>query len=115
MTLSGAIPIGADSTAAPRWPLVTADWTAVRHSRRPAATAAYAAAKRALDVVVAASLILLLLPLLLLIGVAIALESGLHLIFVWSAIIMVLAIPLHLLLRSEPLRTRVVEPELAAP
>ena len=44
-----------------------------------------------------------------------ALESGLHLIFVCSAIIMVLAIPLHLLLRSEPLRTRVVEPELAAP
>ena|SRR2546422_1328193 len=76
MTLSGAIPIGADSTAAPRWPLVTADWTAVRNSRQPAATAAYAAAKRALDVVVAASLILLLLPLLLLIGVAIALESG---------------------------------------
>ena len=44
-----------------------------------------------------------------------SLTSGLHLIFVCSAIIMVLAIPLHLLLRSEPLRTRVVEPELAAP
>ena len=39
--------------------------------------------------------------------------SGLHLIFVCSAVIMVLAVPLHLLLRSEPLRTRVVEPELA--
>ena len=44
-----------------------------------------------------------------------SLTSGLHLIFVCSAIIMVLSIPLHLLLRSEPLRTRVVEPELAAP
>jgi EmrB/QacA subfamily drug resistance transporter len=44
-----------------------------------------------------------------------SLTSGLHLIFVCSAVIMVLAVPLHLLLRSEPLRTRVVEPELAAP
>jgi EmrB/QacA subfamily drug resistance transporter len=44
-----------------------------------------------------------------------SLTSGLHLIFVCSAIIMLLAVPLHLLLRSEPLRTRVVEPELAAP
>jgi hypothetical protein len=44
-----------------------------------------------------------------------SLTSGLHLIFVCSAIIMILSIPLHLLLRSEPLRTRVVEPELAAP
>jgi hypothetical protein len=44
-----------------------------------------------------------------------SLTSGLHLIFVCSAIIMILAVPLHLLLRSEPLRTRVVEPELAAP
>jgi hypothetical protein len=44
-----------------------------------------------------------------------SLENGLHQIFVWSAVIMVLAIPLHLLLRTEPLRTRVAEPELAAP
>ena len=43
-----------------------------------------------------------------------ALESGLHLIFVCSAVIMVLAVLLHLLLRSEPLRTRAAEPELAA-
>jgi predicted MFS family arabinose efflux permease len=44
-----------------------------------------------------------------------SLESGLHLIFVCSAVIMVFAVLLHLLLRSEPLRTRVAEPELAAP
>jgi EmrB/QacA subfamily drug resistance transporter len=43
-----------------------------------------------------------------------SLESGLHLIFVCSAIIMMLAVLLHLLLRSEPLRTRVAEPELTA-
>jgi EmrB/QacA subfamily drug resistance transporter len=43
-----------------------------------------------------------------------SLEGGLHLIFVCSAVIMVFAVLLHLLLRSEPLRTRVVEPELAA-
>jgi len=43
-----------------------------------------------------------------------SLESGLHLIFVCSAVIMVLAVLLHLLLRSEPLRTRVAEPELTA-
>ena len=49
------------------------------------------------------------------VNVKTSLTSGLHLIFVCSAIIMVLAVPLHLLLRSEPLRTRVVEPELAAP
>ena len=42
-----------------------------------------------------------------------SLASGLHLIFVCSAVIMVLAVLLHVLLRSEPLRTRVVEPELA--
>jgi MFS family permease len=40
-----------------------------------------------------------------------SLANGLHLIFVCSAVIMVLAVVLHLLLRSEPLRTRVVEPE----
>ena len=43
-----------------------------------------------------------------------SLESGLHLIFVCSAVIMVLSVLLHLLLRSEPLRTRVVQPELTA-
>jgi predicted MFS family arabinose efflux permease len=42
-----------------------------------------------------------------------SLDSGLHLIFVCSAVIMVLAVLLHLVLRSEPLRTRVAEPELA--
>jgi EmrB/QacA subfamily drug resistance transporter len=43
-----------------------------------------------------------------------SLASGLHLIFVCSAVIMVLAVLLHVMLRSEPLRTRAVEPELAA-
>jgi EmrB/QacA subfamily drug resistance transporter len=43
-----------------------------------------------------------------------SLAGGLHLIFVCSAVIMVLAVLLHVLLRSEPLRTRVAEPELAA-
>jgi EmrB/QacA subfamily drug resistance transporter len=43
-----------------------------------------------------------------------SLANGLHLIFVCSAAIMVLAVGLHLMLRSEPLRTRVVEPELTA-
>jgi EmrB/QacA subfamily drug resistance transporter len=43
-----------------------------------------------------------------------SLANGLHLIFVCSATIMVLAVLLHLLLRSEPLRTRVVEPEVTA-
>jgi EmrB/QacA subfamily drug resistance transporter len=43
-----------------------------------------------------------------------SLANGLHLIFVCSAVIMVLAVVLHLLLRSEPLRTRVVELEPAA-
>jgi EmrB/QacA subfamily drug resistance transporter len=42
-----------------------------------------------------------------------SLASGLHLIFVCSAVIMVLAVLLHVMLRSEPLRTRAVEPELA--
>jgi MFS family permease len=41
-----------------------------------------------------------------------SLASGLHLIFVCSAAIMVAAVLLHLMLRSEPLRTRAVEPEL---
>jgi hypothetical protein len=48
------------------------------------------------------------------VNVKTSLESGLHLIFVCSAVIMVLAVLLHLLLRSEPLRTRVAEPELTA-
>jgi EmrB/QacA subfamily drug resistance transporter len=43
-----------------------------------------------------------------------SLDSGLHLIFVCSAVIMMLAVLLHLVLRSEPLRTRAAEPELAA-
>jgi EmrB/QacA subfamily drug resistance transporter len=42
-----------------------------------------------------------------------ALQSGLHLIFVVSAVIMVLSILVHLALRSEPLRARSAEPELA--
>jgi hypothetical protein len=43
-----------------------------------------------------------------------SLASGLHLIFVYSAVIMIAAVLLHLVLPSEPLRTRAVEPELAA-
>ena len=41
-----------------------------------------------------------------------SLANGLHLIFVCSAVIMVLSVLVHLMLRSEPLRTRVAEPEL---
>ena len=41
-------------------------------------------------------------------------RDGLHQIFVCSAVIMMLAVGLHLALRSEPLRTRAAEPELAA-
>jgi EmrB/QacA subfamily drug resistance transporter len=44
-----------------------------------------------------------------------SLESGLHLIFVCSAVIMTAAVLLHLTLRSEPLRTRIPEAEIAAP
>jgi EmrB/QacA subfamily drug resistance transporter len=40
-----------------------------------------------------------------------ALSHGLQLIFVWSAVIMTGAVFLHLMLRSEPLRTRSHEPE----
>jgi EmrB/QacA subfamily drug resistance transporter len=47
----------------------------------------------------------------LLANVKTALQSGLHLIFVCSAVIMVLAIFLHAMLKAEPLRVRVVEPE----
>jgi EmrB/QacA subfamily drug resistance transporter len=43
-----------------------------------------------------------------------SLASGLHLIYVCAAAIMMPAIILHLVLRDEPLRTRAVEPELAA-
>ncbi|HEX3645782.1 MAG TPA: MDR family MFS transporter [Vicinamibacterales bacterium] len=43
-----------------------------------------------------------------------SLASGLHLIFVCSAVIMIASVLLHLVLRSEPLRTRAVEPEMAA-
>ena len=43
-----------------------------------------------------------------------SLANALHLIFVCSAVIMILAVLLHLLLRSEPLRTRIAEPELTA-
>ncbi len=46
--------------------------------------------------------------------VRMALASGLHLIFVCSAIVMSLSILLHFALRTEPLRTRVVEHEAAA-
>jgi hypothetical protein len=41
-----------------------------------------------------------------------ALVHGLQVIFFWSAIVMTGAILLHLALRSEPLRSRTVEPEL---
>ena len=41
-----------------------------------------------------------------------SLANGLHLIFVCSAVIMMLSVLVHLMLRSEPLRTRVAEPEL---
>jgi EmrB/QacA subfamily drug resistance transporter len=47
------------------------------------------------------------------VNVRASLESGLHLIFVYAAVTMVLAVLLHLVLRSEPLRTRAAEPELA--
>ena len=43
-----------------------------------------------------------------------ALVHGLQVIFFWSAIIMTAAIVLHLVLRSEPLRSRAVEPEIPA-
>jgi hypothetical protein len=40
-----------------------------------------------------------------------SLSHGLERIFFWSAVIMVASIALHLLLRSEPLRTRTHEPD----
>jgi hypothetical protein len=50
----------------------------------------------------------------LLANVRTALESGLHLIFVCAAGIMVLAVLLHVALRSEPLRGQMAQPEVAA-
>jgi hypothetical protein len=47
------------------------------------------------------------------VNVRASLEAGLHLIFVYAAVTMVLAVLLHVVLRSEPLRTRAAEPELA--
>jgi hypothetical protein len=41
-----------------------------------------------------------------------SLAHGLEQIFLWSAIIMSAAVVLHLAMRSEPLRTRMVEPGL---
>ena len=41
-----------------------------------------------------------------------ALVHGMQVIFFWSAIIMTAAVLLHLALRSEPLRSRAVEPEI---
>jgi EmrB/QacA subfamily drug resistance transporter len=41
-----------------------------------------------------------------------ALTHGLQLVFFWSAVIMTAAVLLHLMLRSEPLRTQMSEPEV---
>ena len=43
-----------------------------------------------------------------------SLSHGLERIFLWSAVIMTASIVLHLMLRSEPLRTRAQEPEVVA-
>ena len=43
-----------------------------------------------------------------------ALTHGLELVFFWSAVMMVIAVLVHLGLRSEPLRTRMTEPDPAA-
>jgi EmrB/QacA subfamily drug resistance transporter len=45
-------------------------------------------------------------------AVRLSLEHGITQIFFWSAVIMTIAIAVHLMLRSEPLRTRMPEPEL---
>lgn len=50
----------------------------------------------------------------LLVGVKSALLHGLQEIFFWSAVIMTASVLLHLVLKREPLRTRVVRPEAAA-
>jgi MFS family permease len=42
-----------------------------------------------------------------------SLGHGLQLVFFWSAVIMTAAILLHLMLRSEPLRTQMSEPEVS--
>ena len=46
------------------------------------------------------------------VNVRTALDSGLHLVFFWAAIIMGVSMLVHLMLRSEPLRTRVAQPEM---
>lgn len=43
-----------------------------------------------------------------------ALAQGLELVFFWSAVLMAVAVLVHLLLRSEPLRTHMAEPDAAA-
>jgi len=43
-----------------------------------------------------------------------SLSHGLERIFLWSAVIMTASVVLHLMLRSEPLRTRAHEPEVVA-
>jgi hypothetical protein len=43
-----------------------------------------------------------------------ALAHGLERIFFWSAVMMTLAVLLHLALRNEPLRGRAPEPEVPA-
>jgi EmrB/QacA subfamily drug resistance transporter len=43
-----------------------------------------------------------------------SLEHGLELVFFWSAVIMTAAVLVHLGLRSEPLRTQMVEPDASA-
>ncbi len=44
-----------------------------------------------------------------------SLADGLELVFFWSAVIMALAVFVHLALRSEPLRTHAAEPEASMP
>ena len=43
-----------------------------------------------------------------------ALAHGLELVFFWSAVMMAVAVLVHLALRSEPLRTQMTEPDAAA-
>ena len=50
----------------------------------------------------------------LLVGVKAALLHGLQEIFLWSAVIMTAAVVLHVVLKREPLRARVVRAEAAA-
>ena len=44
-----------------------------------------------------------------------SLSHGLELVFFWSAVIMAAAVPVHLALRSTPLRTQMVEPDVGMP